>query len=334
MTRTNRFTLIATILLGILLFTIIRFAYDLNVAWHGGKLEPPPASVESQASSLPRITKAADLRDFLARQEETDPASLLEGYADWSDARGFTGENRLFGVAENAPSATFIAGDEAELRARSAAGDAAASQALAAGMLFDDLFVTIELLHTAAEQGSTFALLRIGALFEALDAAGTAEIAADPAQRQKVAGLAGQGVGNSLRLTALGYVIAAIRDAGAPIVDRALLEWLARLNADTTSDERTAVCAWSEHTLLDIAGARIRRGRPAVATTAPPVFFAVPDFTDRLPCTDTAFPIENLLDLDHCTITPVRNAANEVKPHTIDKSRARPGRVNRYESPD
>ena len=32
MTKTNRFTLIATILLGILLYTVLRFAHDLNLA--------------------------------------------------------------------------------------------------------------------------------------------------------------------------------------------------------------------------------------------------------------------------------------------------------------
>jgi len=313
-TKTNRFTLIATILLGILLFTILRFAHDLNVAWDGSKLKPPPATDATRASTRLRISTTTDLRDFLDRQgagNGIDATAILDDYADWSDARGFTGRNRLFGTADTAPSDVFTANDEDVLRTRSDAGDAAASQALAEHILFVDLYSAIELFRRAAEQGSTFALLRIGSLLEALDATGTGYEIADPAQRQRVVDLTEQGVGNSLRLTALGYVVAAIRDGGAPVVDGALLMQLDRFHDETTSDEWAAVCEWSERTLLDIAKTRIRWGKPAVVTVAPPIFFSVPDLDDRLPCGRTAYPIDNLMDLTHCTITPVRNADDE-----------------------
>ncbi len=314
MTKTNRFTLIATILLGVLLYTIIRFAEDLNVAWDGGKLEPPPAIDESQAPQLPRIVSATDLQAILDRQPTgngIDATEILAGYADWSDARGFTGRNRLFATTAGARPNNLPAADTAGLRGLSEAGDAAASQSLAANRIFDDLFGVIDLYRRAAEQGSTFALLRIGSVLEALDTAGTGHAAADPEQHRRIADLTKQGVGNSLRLTALGYVVTAIRDGGAPIVDYPLLIWLDRLHDETTNDERTAVCEWSERTLLDIARARARWGKPAVTTQPPPVFFTIPDLENRLPCNRTAYPIENLLDLSHCTTTPVRNADDE-----------------------
>jgi hypothetical protein len=286
-TKTNRFTLIATILLGILLFTILRFAHDLNVAWDGSKLKPPPATDDTRVSTWPRVATTADLHAFLDQQgaeNGIDSTAILNGYAEWSDARGFTGRNRLFGTADTAPSDALTANDEDVLRARSNTGDAAASQALAARVLFVDLFDAIDHFRRAAEQGSTFALLRIGSLLEALDATETDNEMADPAQRQRVADLTEHGVDNSLRLTALGYVVAAIRDGGAPVVDRALLTQLDRLHDETTNDEWVAVCEWSERTLLNIARARIRWGKPAVVTVAPPIFFSVPDLADRLPC--------------------------------------------------
>jgi len=316
-TKTNRFTLIATILLGVLLYTIIRFAEDLNVAWDGGELKTPPAinpTVDNgQTPELPRIATTTDLRVILDRQAHTgiDASAMIAGYDAWSDARGFTGHNRLFAATDSDQSAAVPNVDTAGLRTLSDAGDAAASQALAANRVFNDLFGAIELYRLAAEQGSTFALLRIGSVLAALDTAGAGHDAADPEQRRRIAVLAEQGVDNSLRLTALGYVLTAIRDGGAPTIDYPLLAWLDRLQESTTADERAAVCAWSERTLLDIARARARLQKPAITTEPPPVFFAVPDLEDRLPCNRTAYPIENLLDLTRCTMTPVRNAEDE-----------------------
>lgn len=310
MTKTNRFTLIATILLGVLLYTVIRFAHDLNVAWDGSPREPPPRIADPNAPAHPRIATTADLRAILIAHG-IDAATALDGYTDWSDARGFTGANRLFGTVNSGPVDTFAADDAIQLRARSDAGDATATQALAAQLLFTDPFSAIELFGKAAEQGSTFALLRIASLLEALDTASSDNPAEDPGQQQRVENLAKRGVGNNLQLTALGYLVTAVRDGGTPIVDPALLAWLDRLQNEATRDELIAVCAWSERTLLEIAGNRARRGKSPVTTNAPPVFLTIPRSADRLPCRRTAYAIENLLDLTHCTVTTVRNASDE-----------------------
>jgi len=310
--KTNRFTLIATILLGVLLYTILRFAHDLNIAWDGSPLKPPPATNDTPDTTQPRIATATDLLALLEKElarQSLDSETALDEYAEWSTARGFIGKNRLPGSPDTT---SLMPGDQAALLARSEAGNATASQALAAQILFTDPFRAIELFHRAAEQGSTFALLRTGSLLEALDTAGTGTGADDVKHRERVNELTKQGVGNSLRLTALGYVITAIRDGGAPIVDRSLLTWLDRLQFETTNDELVAVCEWSEHTLFDIAKGRALRGKSPVTTNAPPVFFTIPGLADQLPCRRSAFPIENLLDLTNCTVTPVHNAAGEL----------------------
>jgi len=309
-TKTNRFTLIATILLGVLLYSVLRFAHDLNLAWDGSVLDPPPATDDAQTPTQPRIESTRDLHALLA-DKGIDAVAALSGYARWSDARGFTGTNQLFGSVDVAPYIDLAAIEEAELVALSDAGDAAASQALGARMLFVDSFRSIDFYRRAAGQGSTYALLRIGSLLEALDAVAAGNQTGDPVQRQRIADLTRRGIGNSLRLTALGYVITAVRDGGPPIVDYALLAWLDRMNDTTTSAELATVCEWSEQTLLNIARERVRRGKPAITTIAPPVFFAIPDLAERLPCGWTSYPIETLLDLTHCTVTRVRNAADE-----------------------
>ena len=310
MTKTNRFTLIATFLLGVLLYMILRFAQDLNVAWDGSLRKPPPQTAAPNTPALPRITDTTDL-DTLLQAQGIDSVAAIEGYTHWSDARGFTGANRLFGTARIEPADTSVASDDTQLRAQSSAGEAAATQILAAQLLFTDPFSAIKLFHTAAEQSSTFALLRIASLLEAIDTAGIGNTSADSAQQQRLAEITAQGVDNSLRLTAFGYVVTAIRDGGIPIIDPALRAWLDQLGKDITNDELVAVCAWSERTLFDIAKGRARNGKPPVMTDTPPILFTLPGIADQLPCSRTAHPIENLLDLTNCSVTEVHNNADE-----------------------
>ncbi|HJP39693.1 MAG: hypothetical protein QF483_02710 [Gammaproteobacteria bacterium] len=308
MTKTNRFTLIATVLLGILLYTILQFAHDLNVAWDGSPLEPPAKTSNQHATTVPRITGAVDLHNMFA-DGALDAA--LNDYAAWSDARGFAGNNRLFAAPVDTPSNLPADMDETALRTRSEAGDVTATQALAAQMLFADPFAAIALFRRAAEQGSTFALLRIGSLLAAIDTADAYNEATSSAPRQRIADLIEPGLNHSLRLTAFGYMVTALRDGGAPIVDHDLLNWLDRINDSVTNDERLAVCRWSERTLMEIAKRRVRWGKPAVTTITPKMFFAIPDLAERLPCRRTVHPIDNLMDLTHCTVSKVRNAADQ-----------------------
>jgi len=304
--KTNRFTLIATVLLGVLLYMILRYARDLNIAWDGAELTPPPAIDNSQIPAQPRIATTADLSDFLnagGRVTET----LLNHYADWSAAHGFTGKNRLFGAPDIAASGHYTNLAESELVARSATGDELASQVLATRRLFTDPFSAIEYFRRAAGQGSTFALLRIADLLEALDAAETGRATTHSGQSDRLRTLVKHGVGNSLKLTALGYLVTAMRDGGPPVIDPGVLAGLDRLRKGTTGDQRVAVCEWSERMLLEIAKDRVRWGKPAITTVPPPVFFAPPDLADRLPCRRTAYPIDFPMDLARCTVTDVRN---------------------------
>jgi len=371
MTRTSRFTLIATVLLGVLLYTITRFAADLNVAWDGSAIAPPAPAADD--ASAPPIADAANLR-FVLNALGIDPATALDGWATWSDARGFMPPNRLFGipdpvasassnsrpataapanvdVADPTPSAPLSAArgatdpvapgprpavpeasnpenpgagvpdpgesadnatiDEAELLARSAAGNAAASQELAARAAFTAPFAAIDYYRLAADQGSTFALLRLASLFEALATVTQSGVAVDPDYARRIAALTGSAAGNDLRRIAFAHLLAAIRDGGPPIIDPALLAWLRRLDEQVTATERTSVCAQSARLLMDIARRRARMGRPPVATEAPPIFFTAPEWADRQLCARTADPIESLMDLSHCTVTGFRSAENE-----------------------
>jgi len=308
--KTNRFTLIATVLLGVLLYMILRYARDLNIAWDGTEPAPPTAIDNPQIPSQPQIATTADLRAFLDADAMASD-TLLDHYADWSAAHGFTGKNRLFGAPDIAAANRFTALAGPELVARSEAGAVLASQVLATRRLFTDPFSAIEYFRRAAGQGSTFALLRIADLLEALDAAEAGRATARSDQADRARALAERGVDHSLKLTALGYLVTAMRDGGPPVIDPGVLAELDRLREGTTGDQRVAVCQWSERMLLEIARDRVRWGRPAITTAPPPVFFTLPDLAGRLPCRHTAYPIDFPMDVARCTVTGVRNAENE-----------------------
>lgn len=322
MTKTSRFTLIATVLLGILLYTITRFAGDLNVAWDGSVIEPAPPDTEAPIA-LP-IADAAGVRAVLEALD-IDTVAALDGWAAWSDARGFVPPNRLYGIPDPALVASGSSGrrdpaslstdpatiDEAELLARSAAGDAAATQALAARAASTAPFKAIDYYRLAADQGSTFALLRLASLFEALDTVARSGATADPEYARRIAALTGPAPGTDLRQMAFAHLLAAVRDGGPPTVDPSLLAWLRRLDDQVSEPQRHAACGQSARLLMAIAGRRARMGRPPVVTEAPPVFFTAPEWADQQICAQTADPIENLMDLSDCTVTGFRSAANE-----------------------
>jgi len=308
--KTNRFTLIATVLLGVLLYMILRYARDLNIAWNGAEPAPPPAIKNPQTPAPPRIATTADLHDFLDAGGRA-AATLLDHYADWSAAHGFTGKNRLFAAPDIAASGRYTNLAESELAARSEAGDEFASQVLATRRLFTDPFSAIEYFRRAAGQGSTFALLRIADLLEALDAAEAGRATTRSGQSDRARALAERGVDHSLKLTALGYLVTALRDGGPPVIDRSVLAGLDRLREETTGDQQVAVCEWSERMLLEIAKDRVRGGKPAITTAPPPVFFTPPDLAGRLPCRHTAYPIDFPMDLTRCTVTGVRDGEDQ-----------------------
>lgn len=332
MSRTSRFTLIATVLLGVLLYTITRFAEDLNVAWDGSVIEPPP--IETDASIDLPMADAAGVSSVLTALD-IDPVAARDGWAAWSDARGFAPPNRLHGIpdpvssgpgpsdpapsdpgdASRRDSASRGAGpattDEAELLALSQAGDAAATQALAARVALRAPFEAIDYYRLAADQGSTFALLRLASLFEALDTVARSGTTTDPAHARRLAALADSAPGNSLRLMAFTHLLAAVRDGGPPIVDPSLLAWLRRLDEQASDTQRSAACGQSARLLMDIAGRRARSGRPPVVTEAPPIFFTAPGWAEQQICAQTADPIESLMDLSDCIVTRFRSDANE-----------------------
>ena len=277
MTKTNRYTLIATILLGVLLFTIVQFANDLDVAWDGTRIEPEQPADRSVST----FTADPDAALGTAGLE----ASTARAAADrWRQARGLPADSYL---TANTP--VIIT-------------QAAVTQAQAEQLRFDDLPTALALFNKAAEQGSAYALLRIAALLEAL--AATTSDAPDTIAMLSVAD------GPDLRLSALGYILTALRVAGPPLADIDLVAGIDRLLPETTLEQRSLACQWSERRLLDLARARAKQGVRTISTDTPPVFLTAPGAIDSLPCGDIGASAKTLLAESGCAAQPFRSADN------------------------
>lgn len=310
MSKTNVYTLVATALLGVLLYFILQLASDMRTRVILKQPEEQPPDFIRETSGR-RITTRAELTGFLT-ERGLDAAHAIEASANWRARRGFLGGDVLLGIeAADAPIRAYDALDDTALKSMSEQGDVTATQALADRTASVDPFAAIKLYVTAASQGSIFAVLRIGSLRETLGSAAAGGIPADAAFLGKLSTLRRDDPDRSPQMDAFAYATAAIRDGGIAIVDDDLLNRVRRAGHAMSPAQRAEACALSEHIFLEFGAARRSRGFPPVTTRPPTVFIGIPDIADKLPCTATAHPIIALLDLDECSIDPVENSRGE-----------------------
>lgn len=312
MSKTNVFTLVATILLGVLLYTISRFTDSLP--------QPPPAvsireaadqkppSVQptgalANSSNYPRLSTNEELLAFL-HERGIDGQNAIEISAAWFQARGFSGVNAMLGVtADSAPENFYQSMDDESLRKLAAADNSGASQALAARILFTDPFAALDLYRRAAAQGSVYAILQIGALLESLTDMSLDVFESEPDYLRKLGDLRNGDMKQNPNLPALIHALAAARDGGLAIIDTEMLKWIQRLTSDLSELERQSACERSSRLFLEIGVHRRQRGLQPISTEPPPVFFSVPELEKRLPCQTSGYPIVQLLDLERCSQT-------------------------------
>jgi hypothetical protein len=298
--KTNVYTLIATALLGVLLFVLLQFARKVPTTPITANIRVDPAG--------PTISGRSDLLGIL-ESRGFDAQRMIAESADWRRARGFLQTDPLFGVpGQGMPARAYDNLEFATLESMSDRGDPAATQALATRTRLEDPFAALDLYTTAADQGSIFAMLRIGALRETFSNVALESFDADLSYVRKLAELRGANSQNSLQMEAFAYVAAAIRDGGVAIVDQDLLDWIQQMGQALPPSDLTQSCELSENLFLKLSAARRGRGLPQITTQPPPVFLGIPDLQEQLPCESTGHSIIWLLDLSRCSATPVNDA--------------------------
>lgn len=321
MSKTNIFTLIATILLGALLYTISRFTGSLPEAppatsiRESAALSPPasadPPGFRDSPGELPRVSSNAELLAYLNAQG-IDGQQAIADSAIWLQERGFFATNTLLGITEEkAPGTALASMDDERLQTIAEAGNSGASQALAARVLFTDPFTALDLYRTAAGQGSVYAILQTGALLESLHDLALDEFVADPAYLRKLSDLRSGSTNQNPKFAAFSHAVAAARDGGVPIIDTEMLQWIKRLSSGFSASEQQSACERSAQLFLEFGSERRRNGLQPISTDPPEVFLSIPELEAQLPCKTTQYPIIQLLDLSSCSRTLVQDGRGE-----------------------
>jgi len=294
MSKTNVFTLIATALLGVLLYVILQLAHDLK-----------NASVIEATQPIARnngISTSADLLGFLERKG-IDSEQAIASSAGWFQDRGFPGNHGLLGITgQNGSTDQYADLDDAVLESLSAKGDMAATQTLASHRISIDPFAAMELYATAAAQGSTYAIMQMGSLRETFANMELDRYRADPGYLEKIGHLRGDDSNQTLQLEAFAYAMAAVRDGGPPVIDHDLLTWLQRMAEAIPPSLRESACERSQQVFLEFSAARRARNLAPITRDPPAIFISIPGLADQVPCGETSHPALSLLDLSNCEI--------------------------------
>jgi hypothetical protein len=312
MTKTQVYTLIATALLGVLLFLILRLTGDLQMRVDGAtETDASPGTAFIRESGLPRITTRAELLDRL-RGKAIDAEDAIRKSIRWRNERGFFGPDELLGVTEeNSPVRAYDALTDRDLAAMSDRDDVGATQALALRSSPVDPIAAMTLYETAASQGSIYAMLRIGSLRETFADLADEKIEADEDLMMKLGVQGLEESDNTMHVAAFAYVAAAVRDGGPAVVDHELLAWITRMAERFPPAREAEACAYSDQLFIRTGVARRGRGLPPITTNPPPVFLGIPDLDDLLPCRTTPHPIIQLLDVSECSTDRVENSRGE-----------------------
>ncbi len=267
----------------------------------------PAGARGATTSGPPRISTSDEfIRALDARG--LDGGKLLAAYRDWRVARGYLGADPLAGVsAENAPSQVYAAMDRATQKSLADSGDLGAIQAYAAGSLPGDPVTAAEYFGRAAEMGSAAAMVEMAGVLANIEAQNPGGPGDDPSFPQRLLALRGGDPNRDLRLDAVAWTLAAIRQHGPIVATPASLALTRELERNPDRAALTTACGKSLAILADLSAASAGRDTSAL----PPAFLAEKDLYERLPCRETPAPVMPPRALGGCTASPAVGSTNQ-----------------------
>lgn len=316
MDRTNISILLATALLGVLLYVVRQIGNTGLEAVTPPQLDPDPtvaAADSTRVVATPQTTESAlaiiDGEPALAAFLDAlglNGSVIIDEARRWYEARGFIGANPLLGQDSGSALREYYASlDEATLEAMVNAGDVGAAHELAARIRLTDPFAAQKWLGNAAALGSLNAFIQIASFQETLADVRPEDFAADPDFMRELARFGSGDTESRLRQLAFVNALTALRDGGDPILDDALLGWINQMGDRIEAPGVQRACNQSFSNFIALGSARRSAGIAPMNTEPPPVFMTVPDRDAALPCADTLNPIVNNLDLSNCGATEV-----------------------------
>ena len=290
----SRFTtsiLLATALLGILLWIVVSMAVDF------ARAPEEPLQLENVIEydpALPRLETRAELISYLTTNG-LDGRALVTNFERWLAARGYP-----LGVL-NAPleSDELIADASAtELLVLAANGDIDALHALAESSLRDGQpLAAIEWYDQAIINGSLYAMGRRADLLNTLSDPALAAFRTAgewPAELERIADDRVAGL-----QAALSWSLAAVMAGGFAIVNPNQAGRISNLTAAMDSVSIRLGCDAAQENVLEAATARRARGGAVFSTESPLFALTVANPAEYDPC---PVPIVPLVSMEHCEV--------------------------------
>jgi len=319
--RTNISILLATALLGVLLFVVRQIVVDqpvepieVPVASRAPEAVPEvaPVRVDAKGEALPVIADPDDLQAWLTEQG-IDSDTALAGTLDWFEARGYLATGPMVGLIGNSQTADYYASlDDGTLRSLSLGGEALATQELAGRQRVTDPFGALESFQEAVKQGSVNALLKMASLQETLAEISPEDFSSDPGFVRQLRRVAGKD-GSALREAAYANVLTAMRDGGPAVIDDDLLGWAQEMEGRLDQSQLISACNRSFNEFLGISNQRRLRGMAPITVAPPPTFLGLPDLEAQLPCQETISPVASTQILDDCAVREIVDARGQLR---------------------
>jgi hypothetical protein len=280
--RTNISILLATALLGVLLWIIISMVWDLSRAPAIPLPLPVVPEIVELDSSLPRIGSTAELRVWLSTNGHAADI-LISGYCDWLGARGFAQLAVLHEqCSDQSPgnystldysNQDYSTQDDASLLVYAASGDLGALHELAERSLTDDPLAALDWYDQAIVNGSIFAMQRVADLLATLGDPELAVFTSDSAWRAALDELNNAAAAPLER--ALAWSIAAVTVGGYGILDQAHAERIGALSSKLDIAAVQRACGLAQEYVLSTAAARRARGGAVFAMEPPTMALSV-----------------------------------------------------------
>jgi hypothetical protein len=285
--------LLATALLGILLWIVVSMAIDFANAPQ--QPLPPPEQAPVFDASIPRVATRQALIAYINAQNETGEL-LVTGAELWLEERGYPPGYQL--LTGNAQANALVADtDDAELLILAGAGDLDAMHELAERSLRDrqDPLEALVWYDRAIVNGSLYAMLRVADLITTLTDPALAGFVTRPAWAAAVDELNNATPAPVER--ALGWSIAAVIMGGYGVLDAAHARRIEALTQGLDNPAKQRACEIAQQYVLDAASSRRAKGNAVFAIDQPPLALSIDSPATAIPC---EAPLAPLVSLETC----------------------------------
>lgn len=293
MSRFNVSVLLATALLGVLLWVVLNIARDFARAPEDPLPPPDEEPAVSFDPALPRLFKPANLRNWLASRGE--PAvELLDSYRNWLVGRGYPGgRNSLLRSTGGNPDLSDV--NDPTLVTLAGNGNIEAMHELAARSLETDPLAAIEWYDQAVINGSLYAMERISDLLATLGDPAIDNFASDPIWAEALLQI--RSASPEPKERALAWALATVTAGGYAIMTPEHANRIAVMTEQLDAAGIDRACETAQEYVLEAAAARRAQGEAVFSMQIPAFATSIARPSDAIPC-DVSVP--PLVSLEQC----------------------------------